>query len=255
MCFRDMRLFNQALLAHQAMQLITYPNSLCAQDLKAKYFPQGNVLDMAPASDASPTWRAIEHGVELLKHGIINRIGDGQSTRIWRDNWIPRHPNLKPSGAILTCRLRRVSQLMRSVFNEWDEGTLRRYFYPWDVEEILKIKLSEAKTPDQLAWSYEKSGIFSVHGAYRLALSRATNMDDMGCSSENGGERGAWKRIWMLLVMLKVRNFIWKLIRMAYRQMRIGVIGILHKMLHGRCAFIKVRTAIMQPWYAHMLRD
>jgi hypothetical protein len=41
-------------------------------------------------------------------------------------------------------------------------------------------------------------------------------MDDMGCSSENGGERGAWKRIWKLLVMLKVRNFIWKLIRMAY---------------------------------------
>jgi hypothetical protein len=63
-----------------------YPNSLCAQVLNTEYFPQGNVLGMAPASDASPTWRAIEHGVELLKHGVINRIGDGQSTRIWRDN-------------------------------------------------------------------------------------------------------------------------------------------------------------------------
>jgi hypothetical protein len=86
MGFRDMRLFNQALLTHQAMRLITYLNSLCAQVLKAKYFPQGNVLDMAPTSDASPTWRAIEYGVELLKHGVINRIGDNQGTRIWRDN-------------------------------------------------------------------------------------------------------------------------------------------------------------------------
>jgi hypothetical protein len=84
--FRDMQVFNQVLLTHQAMRLNTYPNSLCAQVLKAKYFPQGNLLDMAPAREASPMWRAIEHGVELLKHGVIKRIGDGESTRIWRDN-------------------------------------------------------------------------------------------------------------------------------------------------------------------------
>jgi hypothetical protein len=57
--FRGMWLFNQALLAHQTMRLITYPDSLCAQVLKAKYFTQGNLLDMAPAGEASPTWRAI----------------------------------------------------------------------------------------------------------------------------------------------------------------------------------------------------
>jgi hypothetical protein len=37
--FKDMRLFNQALLASQAMHLIDYPDSLCSQVLKAKYFP------------------------------------------------------------------------------------------------------------------------------------------------------------------------------------------------------------------------
>jgi hypothetical protein len=47
--FKDLRLFNQALLAHQAMRLITYPHNLCTQVLKARYFPQGNPLDMAPA--------------------------------------------------------------------------------------------------------------------------------------------------------------------------------------------------------------
>jgi hypothetical protein len=65
--FKDMCLFNQALLAHQAMRLLVYPNSLCSRVLKAEYFPQSNFLDMAPAGDASPTWRAVEHGVELLK--------------------------------------------------------------------------------------------------------------------------------------------------------------------------------------------
>jgi hypothetical protein len=33
---------------------------------------------MAPASKASVTWRAIEYGIELLKHGVIHTIGDGQ---------------------------------------------------------------------------------------------------------------------------------------------------------------------------------
>jgi hypothetical protein len=84
--FGDMRFFNQALLAHQARRLLIYPNSLCARVLKSKYFLQGNLLDMAPAGEASVTWRAIEHGVKLLRYGAIKRIRDGESMRIWRDN-------------------------------------------------------------------------------------------------------------------------------------------------------------------------
>jgi hypothetical protein len=48
--FCDMKLFNQALLARQAWRLIQYPDSLCAQLLKAKYYPNGehgNLLSMA----------------------------------------------------------------------------------------------------------------------------------------------------------------------------------------------------------------
>jgi hypothetical protein len=111
--FKDLCLFNQALLAHQAMRLITYPNHLCSQVLKAKNFPQSNLMDMAPTGEASTTWRAIEYGVELLKHGAIKRTWDGENTRIWRDNWILRTLNMKPSGTIHACRLHWVSHLMR----------------------------------------------------------------------------------------------------------------------------------------------
>jgi hypothetical protein len=59
---------------------------------------------------------------------------------------------------------------MRPDFNEWDEGTLRRDFYPWDVEEIVKIKLPEAKTSDWLPWSYQNRGFsqFVVRIAWRF---------------------------------------------------------------------------------------
>jgi hypothetical protein len=69
--FRDLKLFNQALLAKQAWRLIDRPDSLCARVLKTKYYPNGNLLDTSFPVDQSPTWRAIVHGLELLKKGTI----------------------------------------------------------------------------------------------------------------------------------------------------------------------------------------
>jgi hypothetical protein len=120
---------------------------------------------------------------------------------------------MKSSSPVRACRLRRVSQLTRRGSNEWDEGTLRRYFFPWDVEDILKIKLPANKRSDWVVWQYEKSGLFSVRSAYRLALERAHNLDEVGTSALANGERGVWRKIWKLPVLPKVRNFIWKLIK------------------------------------------
>jgi hypothetical protein len=65
--FRDIRVFNQALLARQAWRLITNHNSLCVRVLKAKYYPNGNLEDTIFSANASSTWQAISHGLELLR--------------------------------------------------------------------------------------------------------------------------------------------------------------------------------------------
>jgi hypothetical protein len=77
MGFQDMKKFNQALLAHQAWRLIQFPESLCARLLKAKYYPNGELVDTIFPSNASPTWRSIEYGLELLKQGIVWRWDQG----------------------------------------------------------------------------------------------------------------------------------------------------------------------------------
>ena len=128
MGFKDLRLMNQALLARQAWRLVAFPDSLCARVSKAKYYPNSKLLDRAPAGDASQTWRAIEYGLELLKQGVIHRIGNGRSTQIWRDNWLPRGYGLKPIGPMRSCRLRWVHHLIDDS-GAWDEMAVRRYFF------------------------------------------------------------------------------------------------------------------------------
>jgi hypothetical protein len=71
MGFRDLKLFNQALLARQAWRLIAYPESLCARIMKAKYYPAGELTDTAFIKNPSPCWQGIAHGLELLKKGIV----------------------------------------------------------------------------------------------------------------------------------------------------------------------------------------
>ncbi|KAM0909255.1 hypothetical protein ACQ4PT_014931 [Festuca glaucescens] len=93
---RDMRLFNQALLTRQAWKLIQYPNTLCAQILKAKYFPNGSLIDTVFTGNGSSTWHAIEHGLQLLMQGVIWRVGNGAQIRAWRDPWIPRDSGYLP---------------------------------------------------------------------------------------------------------------------------------------------------------------
>jgi len=51
--FRDLRIFNQALLAKQAWRLIQFPDSLCARIIKAKYYQNGHILDTMFPSNAS----------------------------------------------------------------------------------------------------------------------------------------------------------------------------------------------------------
>lgn len=84
--FRELKLFNLALLAHQAWQILQSPESLCARLLKDVYFPDRTVLTAELGSHPSHIWRLIIEGRDLLKQGIIKRIGNGTSTHIWTEN-------------------------------------------------------------------------------------------------------------------------------------------------------------------------
>jgi hypothetical protein len=75
--FRDLYGFNLAMLARQAWRMLTVPYSLCARVLKALYYPNTSILEAVPKAGISYSWHSILKGIELLKVGVVWRIGDG----------------------------------------------------------------------------------------------------------------------------------------------------------------------------------
>lgn len=83
--FQDLNGFSLTMLERQGWRLIQYPDYLCAQILKAKYFPDSKVLKAKPKEGTSYTWRSILKGTQLLRQGVVWRIGDGSKVQIWSD--------------------------------------------------------------------------------------------------------------------------------------------------------------------------
>lgn len=209
--FRDMHLFDQALLANQGWRLIQNPDSLCTRVLKSKYYPHGNLLDTVFASDASSVWRAIEFGLELLRKGLIWRVGDGKNIQIQRDQWIPRREGLTMTAFIRRSRICWVNQLMHPDRKEWNEELIRQIFYPFDADEICKISIPASNMEDWVAWHYEKNGIFSVRSAYKLAVASLPQLaHNPSSSSSDPNDRSIWDLIWKSRVPGKVRIFGWR---------------------------------------------
>ena len=132
--FRDIHVFNLAMLAKQSWRFVQDPNSLCAQILGAKYFPNGDVLSATTRNNMSYTWRSILKGLKVLKNGIIWRVGDGRSIRIWEDPWLPREWTRRPITPPRNNLLVRVDELIDQKRGIWDEELVRYIFWTQDVE-------------------------------------------------------------------------------------------------------------------------
>jgi hypothetical protein len=75
--FRDIELFNLAMLARQAWRILQNPEALSSRIMKASYYPQGEFLDATLGSSPSHVWRAISEGRGAMRQGLIKRIGAG----------------------------------------------------------------------------------------------------------------------------------------------------------------------------------
>lgn len=89
MGFRDLKVFNQALLAKQGWRLICNPDSFISKVLKAKYFKHGDFLSSCRGHDPSFVWRSIWGAKSILLDDLKWRVGDGSKINVWDESWLP----------------------------------------------------------------------------------------------------------------------------------------------------------------------
>jgi hypothetical protein len=95
MSFRDLHTFDRAMLAKQCWRLMEQLDSLCARVIRARYYPDGNLLKSKLKSGNSYTWQSVIYGLHAFNRGCIWRVGEGDQINIWEDAWISSSPTRK----------------------------------------------------------------------------------------------------------------------------------------------------------------
>ncbi|KAK9993090.1 hypothetical protein SO802_022793 [Lithocarpus litseifolius] len=155
-------------------------------------------------SNPSFVWCSLLQARELITAGSAWKIGDGQTVGIESHKWLPRPPWLKPGAD----RSLKVCHLFDAVTRQWNRPLIHSLFHASTRDDILRIKLGDARTRDKLHWIETKSRTFSVKSAYHVGLRLSNSV--MGEHSLANQDKGLWNKVWSLNTPPKVRNFIWR---------------------------------------------
>ncbi|KAK9665474.1 hypothetical protein RND81_14G114300 [Saponaria officinalis] len=203
--FRDYRNFNMALLGKQAWRLITEERSLMVRTLRGKYFSNSSFMDANLGNKPSYTWRGIWEAREVALKGCRRRIGDGVSTRIWKDPWIPS----TQTGRVISPRRvadedLSVAELMTSDGLRWDYSKIDLIFLVFERDRIMNIRLSRTRVDDIWYWEWEKDGIYSVRSVYKiLEQGEFTGAEQ----SDFAREKALWNNIWKIPILPRIKVF------------------------------------------------
>jgi hypothetical protein len=200
------------MLAKQSWRLIQNPSSLCAQVLKAKYFKDHHVLNATGSHGMSYTWRSILKGLQVFKNGVVWRVGNGESIKIWSDPWLPREWTRRSITTRRGSLLTHVNDLLDPHTGHWDIELVKQTFVEEDVKLILSLPV-HAELDDVLAWHYDSRGLFFVRSAYKMQREqekREGNRGNTSSSMGNNSDKEQWRKLWKLNCSSKIKHSIWR---------------------------------------------
>ena len=209
MGFRDLSLFNQALLAKQGWRLMQQPNSLLHKVLKAKYFPDCTFMEAAVPSHSSYTWRSIAQARHVIRLGTRWRIGSGSKVNIWRDHWVGSSPPFTIfSQRQILPETATVSALIDSEVRQWKFPLIDTIFMPEEAERIKAVPLLPPHKDDIPVWRGTSHGRFTTQSAYKIQLRELQNKS--GAPSNPRRSNIFWKKLWGADVPNKIKTFMWR---------------------------------------------
>jgi hypothetical protein len=215
MGFKDLRAFNEALLAKQGWRIITNPHSLVAIMFKAKYYPKCDFLKAKQSQNMSFSWQSILKASRIQKIGCVLQIGNGNSINIWEDRWInPQVGSIMWSKQLDNTPLQRVADLIDEDTKCWKEHVINPNFFPMEAAQIYSIPLTNTSTEDFISWHGTKDGNYSVKSGYHAIMEWNESDTATSTSSHNDAET-RWKKLWSLAVPPKQTHLMWRTLNNA----------------------------------------
>ena len=132
------------LLGKQVWRLLHNRDSLFYKVFKAKYFPNGSIVDEDVEGGGSYAWQSIFKERKVINLGSIWRIGDGKNVKIRGDKWLP---DLTSNKVIFPRKCLPMDTWVCALINEDGPSWLEdRVAYG----SILSLRLSYRSTTDKL---------------------------------------------------------------------------------------------------------
>ena len=143
MGFKEIEKFNDAFLAKQVWRMMNNHDLLCYRGFKARFFPNGSILDAKDSTLGSYAWKSILSARNVIKKGAVWCIGDGQSICIRKDKWLPNKAYRKCSSPIPSIPPdAKVSSLVDANTGNWKDNQINQSFLSYEARLILSIPLS-----------------------------------------------------------------------------------------------------------------
>lgn len=215
--FKDIQIFNQALLAilaKQAWRILQHPQSLFAEYVKSRYFPDINFLKADLGKSSSYAWRSILYGRELLILGLRRMIGNGRSVNVWTGKWLNGGQKSSPlmRHGLVDLDLT-VADLIDNGSKWWDIDKIRDLFYPEDVELITKINPIPDED-DYWIWEHNRNGDYSVRSGYWFGC-EVIKKEQLEKAFMLPSLNDLKKRVWKVKAPYKIKTFMWKILSEA----------------------------------------
>ncbi|KAG7556816.1 Zinc knuckle CX2CX4HX4C [Arabidopsis suecica] len=212
--FRDLQIFNQALLAKQAWRLLHDKDSLFFKVFKSRYFQNSDFLNAPFGTRPSYAWRSILHGRSLLKEGLKRVIGNGANTNVWIDDWIFDE---KPRRALALHSLLNINLTVQSLIDSdtrnWNWDRLKELF-PLEEIEIISRQRPAVSQKDSFCWSKTRHGLYTVKSGYELS-SRKVHHNLFKEAETEPSLSPLFMQVWKIQTAPKIKVFIWKALKGA----------------------------------------
>lgn len=114
-----------------------------------------------------------------MRKGSFWRVRVGSRVSVYNDHWLPRPSSFKGVSSKNLSEHSVVAYLTHEG-GRWKKGLTRESFVDKDGKAITNLCLSSNRQDDELVWSYNDKGVYTVKSRFHLTCNVATSEEASG---------------------------------------------------------------------------